>query len=266
MKTHKPLILLVAVVCTLPALAQVTIYYNRSWRDTTRAAAWFLRTRVKKDSLWQVADYYHSGSLSMTGAFADEAFHRPEGEFVWYDDNGVVFRRRGYSHGKADGPDLYLYPEGKPQVKGQYSNNKRTGEWLGYYPDGKLSGKAVYDTGRQVSMIAYNEDGSENGAINKFFQDAEYPGGQKEYMKFLNENLHYPNRAARRKIEGTVVIRFKVSKEGKVSDITVDQSVEETLDKEAIRVIEMMPDWRPAVRGGAPIDTSPMQPVVFKIP
>jgi len=264
MKPYKPLLLILTLVYALSAVAQDTTYFDNVWNPTTAAKAYFYRTKAKKDGVWQVSDHYVTGIVQMTGTYTDDSLKVRQGEFVYQDTVGHVFHRHIYVNGKSEGPDLWYYPDGKMQIKGQYSNNKKTGEWLGYYPDGKLSARAAYDTGRQVSMVAYNEDGSENGSVTVFMRDAAYPGGQTEYMRFLNHNLRYPDKAVKRNIEGIVVVAFKISKEGKISDIAIAQSVDKLLDNEALRVMRLMPDWMPAIMGGVLTEAYPRQPVVFK--
>jgi TonB family protein len=206
-----------------------------------------------------------SGASQMTGGYADDSFHIQQGEFSWYSDKGFVTHRCTYQKGKEEGPESYYYPDGKLRVKGQNNNNKKTGEWLGYYTNGRLSGKAVYDTGTQVSATFYNEDGSRNKSVKEFLREAEYPGGPPQFLRFLNKTLRYPDSAVVHEIEGIVVVDFSVTKEGKVENPHVSQSVDKYLDEEALRVIRLMKDWIPAIVGGVPSEDFKRQPVVFHL-
>src|SRR5258708_34693213 len=96
-------------------------------------------------------------------------------------------------------------------------------------------------------------------------KSAEYPGGIPQFTRFLNKTLMYPDSAVVHEIQGTVVIVFKVSKNGKVSELKVEQSVDKYLDKEALRALRLMSDWEPAIMGGIPADSYCKQPVAFRL-
>jgi protein TonB len=81
----------------------------------------------------------------------------------------------------------------------------------------------------------------------------EFPGGKSALLKFVTSNMTYPLDAQRRKVQGRVVCEFIVNKDGSVSDIKVAKSVDAVLDKEAIRILRMMPRWKPGERLGHPV-------------
>jgi protein TonB len=80
----------------------------------------------------------------------------------------------------------------------------------------------------------------------------QYPGGNSELYKFVNEKLTYPKKARKKGIQGRVVIAFVVERDGTISadNITVEQSVDPLLDNESIRVVKLMPKWIPAYQKG----------------
>jgi len=82
-------------------------------------------------------------------------------------------------------------------------------------------------------------------------------------QRFLIRNLKYPEGAANQTIQGTVYVGFNVSKEGQIQDIKVLRSVEPSLDKEALRVIGLMPEWEPLIIGGILCDSHHTQPINF---
>ena len=93
----------------------------------------------------------------------------------------------------------------------------------------------------------------------------QFPGGAVEMMKWLTKNLIYPESAQRRKKQGRVVVQFDINTNGKVSDIKVIKSVDPQLDREALRVIRMMPDWKPGVQNDKPCRTRVVIPVWFRL-
>lgn len=94
------------------------------------------------------------------------------------------------------------------------------------------------------------EDKEEEKPLYGVEQMPQFPGGEEELMKFISDNLRYPAAAAELGIEGRVTLRFVVSKTGKVSDVEVIRGLDPSCDKEAIRVIKMMPDWIPGRQNG----------------
>lgn len=93
----------------------------------------------------------------------------------------------------------------------------------------------------------------------------EYPGGMVAFVKWLTENLKYPEAALRQHIEGRVMISFIVNKDGSLSDIKVRESANKLLDTEALRVAKMMPNWKPGKEKGKPCKSMMAVPIVFEI-
>ena len=93
----------------------------------------------------------------------------------------------------------------------------------------------------------------------------EFPGGATEFMKWLTKNLRYPPAAQQHKVQGKVVVSFIVNADGKTSDVKVLTKVHPLLDREALRVIRMMPEWKPGEDKGKPCSTMIAIPVVFAL-
>lgn len=93
----------------------------------------------------------------------------------------------------------------------------------------------------------------------------QYPGGAVEFMKWLTKNLRYPDAARSRKIQGKVVAVFYVEKDGAVTGIKVTHSLSPECDREALRVLHMMPAWKPGIQHDKPCRTKVCIPIVFKL-
>ena len=91
----------------------------------------------------------------------------------------------------------------------------------------------------------------------------EFPGGMSALYKLLQETLVYPEFARTNGIQGTVVVEFVVSKTGKVSDVKVIVPLYPDCDKEAIRVVQKLPDWKPAKQMGKPVSIYYNLPIKF---
>jgi len=92
-----------------------------------------------------------------------------------------------------------------------------------------------------------------------------FPGGKENMFKYINDSIQYPFVAKRTKMEGKVVVRFRVDQSGKVSDARVMKQVDYFLDKEALRVINSMPDWTPGAKCAQKLDIFVTLPVAFKL-
>jgi TonB family protein len=91
-----------------------------------------------------------------------------------------------------------------------------------------------------------------------------FPGGEKAQRKWLEENIKFPEAAAKKGITGRVTIRFVISATGKVGDVEVLKSLNPEMDKEAVRAVKQMPDWIPGKQDGKPVSVYYNLPVLFK--
>lgn len=93
----------------------------------------------------------------------------------------------------------------------------------------------------------------------------EFPGGIVQFMKWLTRNLRYPSVAQSQRIQGKVVVSFIINKDGSIASPTIVQSADPLLDREAMRVIRMMPHWKPGLQDGKPCRTMFAIPVNFQL-
>lgn len=93
----------------------------------------------------------------------------------------------------------------------------------------------------------------------------EFPGGPEALMQYFADSTRYPEQAVADSIEGRVVCRMVIHKDGSVSDVEVLRGVDPLLDAEAIRVIEAMPKWTPGKVKGEAVDAYFSVPVVFRL-
>lgn len=96
-------------------------------------------------------------------------------------------------------------------------------------------------------------------------QPAEFPGGRSALAKWLSNNLRYPEVAQANNIQGRVVVKFTVEKDGSISNPTVVRGVDKDLDREAIRVVKKMPRWNAGKNNGVAVRSYFNLPVNFKL-
>lgn len=93
----------------------------------------------------------------------------------------------------------------------------------------------------------------------------EMPEFRGNVFEFLSDNLKYPTIAQEIGLQGKVTCQFVVNKDGSITDIVVIKGVDPSLDKEAIRVIKSMPNWKPGRLNGKPVRVRFTLPVRFKL-
>lgn len=96
-------------------------------------------------------------------------------------------------------------------------------------------------------------------------QMPEFPGGMKELLKFLQNNLKYPENAMKNNVQGRVIVQFVVEKDGTLTEFKVARSVDPDLDAEALRVLQIMPKWKPGMQRGKIVRVKFTVPVSFKL-
>jgi protein TonB len=92
-----------------------------------------------------------------------------------------------------------------------------------------------------------------------------FPGGQDELLSFLQQNIKYPEIAKRAGVEGKIFVSFVVTKSGKITNVKVVKGIGAGCDEEAVRVVKLMPSWKPGKQNGAPVNVSVSIPIVFKL-
>ena len=105
----------------------------------------------------------------------------------------------------------------------------------------------------------------ENGEYMVCEEMPEYPGGMAECMKYLSKNVKYPEDCKKEGVQGRVIAQFVVDKDGSIQDVKVVRGIHPSLDKEAIRVIEGMPKWKPGKQDGQTVKVKYTIPVSFKL-
>ena len=122
---------------------------------------------------------------------------------------------------------------------------------IGAMPDwtpGSHQGKAVKVS--YMIPITFSLDDTKEEPFTVVEQMPEYPGGFEALMFFLQENIKYPEQAKKDRIQGRVFVNFIVEKDGSVSNVGLLRGIGGGCDEEAIRVVSMMPKWKPGMHEG----------------
>ncbi|NDV65256.1 M56 family metallopeptidase [Bacteroides sp. 224] len=120
----------------------------------------------------------------------------------------------------------------------------------------------------EVVTIAYNNSAPTDPSTQVFEvveTMPEFPGGKEGLMNFLAQNIKYPVEAQNAKEEGRVIIKFTITKEGKVTNPHIARGISSSLNAEAIRIINTMPDWKPGKQRGQNVNVNYTVPITFSL-
>ena len=139
---------------------------------------------------------------------------------------------------------------------------------INYAPDSiettSLSGEDTLLSHREIAGLDSEED-SEAALVNENNRGAVFQDGRIDLIRYIYQNINYPQVALQQRIHGRVICSFIVNEDGSISDVNLDQGLYIFLDEEVIRVIRSMPLWRPAMKDGKPIKVKYITPVVFRL-
>ena len=120
--------------------------------------------------------------------------------------------------------------------------------------DTQEEGPALTDVQDQVEAV-----------VDVAEEDAEFPGGYDKLNAFINATINYPDEALELGVKGRVVVRFVVEKDGRISNASVERPIVEcpACNKEALNIINKMPNWTPAKNAGRPVRLWVRVPIIY---
>lgn len=183
------------------------------------------------------------------------------GHFIFY-QNGRVSSEGDIINNKEEGEWKYYH---KDSHKLWYVENMKKGlndgKLTSYYENGKLKREEVLKDGVSISGKCYDENGNEI----TFTPFKTMPAPSFNMVQYLSENVHYPEKARRKGIEGRVKVNFVVNEDGSIDDVEVIQRVGGGCDEEAVRVIKDMTAWKPGIIDDKKVKVRYTQPIRFKL-
>ena len=129
-------------------------------------------------------------------------------------------------------------------------------------PNEPVEGKVNEIVVKGVAKPSDNVTGDVYEAVE---QMPEFPGGMAGLMQYITKNLRYPEEAKAKGMQGRVTVRVVVNTEGKVTNAEVLRGVDPALDAEALRVASSLPDWKPGMQDGKPVNVRFIFPVNFSL-
>ncbi len=241
---------------------------------------------------WEVREYWKSGGLRMSGTYSDPVEHVRDGFFSFYNKNGTKIYEGHYKDNDVVGFWNFWFDSGDFREYGKYylpaneaerdsiksaqpsDDNQaptihwesfKDSTWVYFHKNGERSGVEHYLSGKLVEAQYWNEDGSEVAPDALVSRMPSYPGGIDQLIKYLKNNILYPKKVKKNGIQGTVYIRFVVNELGDLEDVSVLRSVHPDLDKEAMRVVQGMRQWLPALAQNRPVKVQYNLPIRFAL-
>jgi protein TonB len=122
-------------------------------------------------------------------------------------------------------------------------------------------------THRDLIMIDVKDDIGDNTNYEKFdiTEQPMFPGGEDELLRYLTQHVDYPPLAQEYGIEGTVYIRFVVTKTGDIGETLVLKPADPILNDEAVKVVKSLPQWTPGKKNGNPVNVWFIVPIKFQL-
>ena len=210
------------------------------------------------------------------------------GQFEIYDDDGfpmllkdtIIYNEDGsYVKCETSDSDVLDPNTGEPLKKMTITTHKADGTPADYMSlhweiDGDVARYTAdnFSISTEESLLILMEglstlgDKPENDSIYQIVDEMpQYPGGEAAMMKFVSENVKYPQEAKDKDIAGRVFVSFVVEKDGSVSTVKVMRGIGGGCDEEVVRVVKAMPKWKPGIKDGKPVRVSYMMPFTFKL-
>jgi len=114
--------------------------------------------------------------------------------------------------------------------------------------------------------ISYCQNSSASGQVKTDIDTfPAFPGGDIKRIKFIEKNLIYPKEARQNNIKGTVLVKFTIDSTGKIlhETISIEKGINPLLDNEAIKLVKLFPDWKPAFAKGKSVRCQMIMPIRF---
>jgi len=186
-------------------------------------------------------------------AFIPKQVYRPgelqirNGRFILMNSKGEKMMDVTFVNDKIEGVSKRYFEGGQLADSALYKDGILNGRSIYFHPNGQISSIEEYKEGFLQSAEIFDENGRKNNFSNDPTIDAEYPNGLDSMNAFLARNIEYPEIARDLGLEGKCILQFMVDFDGTVKDLRILRGVPDCFecDKEAMRVVKLMPKWKP---------------------
>ena len=109
------------------------------------------------------------------------------------------------------------------------------------------------DQETEIIVVKRQEEEEEDEIFIIVEEIPEFPGGEDALHNYMLKHTKYPKNAKKKHVSGTVYVQFVINEKGEIENVMIPRSVYPALDREAVRVVENMPNWIPGKIRGKPV-------------
>lgn len=240
----KSYLLLLSLIACLSVIGNDTLYFRLSnpWNTVKDPNGQYLRKCVKEKDYYHVWDYNAKNSLVTESYYTDTNFSKKLFCHKYFNEaEGWLEQTRCYSNGRLDG------------------------YFVSYDSKGDTTDYDIYKEGTVIKSWSLHPEAEDSvaKALLAMEVEAEFPGGRQRWLDYLGDHLEYPSALKDKNIKGEVLVEFTINIQGKVENVRVVKGRDPLLDKEAIRVIQRSPKWKPAMQNGKKVPAYMNQTIIF---
>lgn len=252
-------------------------YFDAQLTLTTKKNAVYEGKIVSTSKGSEVFAFYPSKKVLVHGNFKDKKLTEREGEYNVYLEDGQPSLKVIFKNNMLDGPFLKWHANKQLSDSGMMRQNLKSGLWKTWYNTGQTESEGVFVDGVADSVWHWFHENGKPSTIELFrknkLQDLACfdtlgnktgsncridgppcPENALSFDQFIRDSLLYPEKAARRGIEGDVNFEFIITKEGRLTRINFTSASNELLQEEVIRLLKSVTKWEPAVSHNRKID------------
>ena len=281
----------------LMAQDTTVIWHNTLNEIVGREAAPFYRLGWEENGKWRVEEHFGFGPIYETGQYTDSSCTVKSGTFKTYSKRGVKRSETQYEQNDRVGSYITWYESGTVNTQGQYGQDTeplpeeesedesdaddywnpqnasatqssdekgvKTGRWEYYDSDGQLRAEEEYDSHGRINTSQYWKADGSPGHHGVTERDAYFHGGEEALIRFLGKNMEYPEEDQTKGRSGEVLVSFLVGIDGTVTDPRIERSASPTMNAECLRLMSIMPKWKPAKNQNRHVATRYFLPLRF---
>lgn len=225
--------------------------FNKDWKGCQPEEAEYLgRLEEIDDTTYQWKYYRYTGPLLSIETYKDKESNIAHGLFAFY---GV---------------------DGKLDSIGYTANNRKEKDWTYYTDSNTVFRRDEYKNGKLIRSLdtlamrleadslkqAYDQKEQDSLQVEAYFKN-----GDAGWRKYIQNNINFPDRARKLGKQGMVMLQFIVQTDGSLSDFFILQSLEYSVDEEALRLLKKSPRWIPARQFGKMVKAYRRQPLTFQL-
>lgn len=169
------------------------------------------------------------------------------GKSLTWNRNGIFISKLNYKNNLLNGNQTFYDNNGVISYTSKYENGKLINSSQSYKQQNEIFSDKLYDN------------------LSELTTKPEFPGGENEFKNFINSNIKYPVFAQEKRVEGQVVVQFIINQNGTLSDIKVVKRIDNDLDREAVRIVKILPNFIPGAINGVPVRVRFTIPINFRL-